>query len=80
MQHLDDAALEARFDALIRKKYPYSPDPKIKMRGKLTRAEESELFDLARESARRECARFRKEYEKTRQQTFSFFGGTKDVL
>lgn len=57
-QALDDAALDAREMALIRKKYPYSPDPKVKIRGKLTRAEETELFDLAREASRREVARF----------------------
>ena len=56
-QALDDATLEARELALIRKQYPYSPDPKAKRRGKLTRAEEAELFALARESCRRACAR-----------------------
>jgi hypothetical protein len=57
-QDLDDAALEARFTELIRKKHPYSPDPKARLRGKLTRAEAAELFEIARESVKRETARF----------------------
>ena len=66
------AALEARELALIRKKYPYSPDPTAKMRGTLTRAEEAELFDLAREAARRHAERLWTQIERGRQLTFVF--------
>lgn len=69
---MTDAALEAREEELIRKKYPYSPDRKKKMRGKLTRAEELELFNLARETCRRECSRFEKKWTHSRQLAFRF--------
>ena len=66
------AALEARELALIRQKYPYSPDPTVTRRGTLTQAEESELFDLAREAARRHAERLWTQIERERQLTFVF--------
>lgn len=74
-QAMDDAALDAREMELIRKKYPYSPDPKVKIRGKLTRAEETELFELAREASRREVARFAARWTPRKKRLLDLFCG-----
>lgn len=60
---MTDAALNARFSALIRKKHPYQPDRTRKERVvKLSKAEERELWECALEITRREAVAIRRKY------------------